>query len=139
MPVYYLFYENDDNYGFDSLIETNKFILDNKDKKLLSLVLDDDILHIKVDYTTGNIYVDDVLTDLDLSQEEQELINAEPNPDYRFINFRRKRSTRDANGKTIQDLLLCRVIGWQTTVNNINIQRMVANKGKGRWEIWKKR
>ena len=90
---------------------------------------------VRVDYDTGDIYVNGNKIDLQLDDATLAKCIA---AGFRWINFQRHRISYRAGPNVPFDTYL-HVVGWQATVDGKNIQRMVAIDEKGNWELWKKR
>jgi len=54
-----------------------------------------------------------------------EIIRVEQYPIYRLINFRRKGMDFGTGGYRSDEFLSSYILGWQTTINDNNIQRMM--------------
>lgn len=118
------------NKKTEDLFDFNRF-LNSKNSDSFSFILNH--LEFKVNLVNGNISLNDKVLDLGI---DQKLLDKCKESGFRWINFKRHKISYVVNGRATEEIL--HGIGWQSTVNGVNIQRILLIDKDGNFKVIKK-
>jgi len=132
---YSLFITHPITLSFESMYEVNKYLADNKIKpRIISQKISN--TETLIDLQDGKITINGCCIDLEIPET---MLDEVTENGLRWVNFNKNKKIYYSDGRPPTLSKIC-VIGWQGNTNSgANIQRLIAVKQDGSWELWKKR